>query len=142
MGVRPTGTYPDDWDVIANQVKDHADWKCVRCGRLHDPPNGYCLTVHHFDGDKSNCKLYNCMALCQRCHLSVQGRVDPAVPLLFDIVSFWAMPYVAGFYADNIDHPRPVGYELVDWIVTYELHTRNGWPTWAPQHPAMPEVAG
>ncbi len=33
------------------------------------------LTVHHLDGDKSNRALWNLAALCQVCHLQVQGRV-------------------------------------------------------------------
>jgi len=33
------------------------------------------LTVDHLDGDKSNCEPWNLAALCQVCHLQVQGRV-------------------------------------------------------------------
>ncbi len=34
------------------------------------------LTVHHLDGNKANCRWWNLAALCQRCHLTIQGRVD------------------------------------------------------------------
>lgn len=56
------------------------------------------LTVHHFDGDKSNDAWWNTLALCQRCHLEVQSKVDPEVPFFLEH-SAWLKPYVAGFYA-------------------------------------------
>jgi hypothetical protein len=91
-------TYPSNWNEIAKAVKDEAGWKCVRCGAPHDVEAGYCLTVHHLDGDPSNCAWWNLPALCQRCHLSVQGRVKMeqgyALPH-----SRWFLPYVAGYYA-------------------------------------------
>lgn len=56
------------------------------------------LTVHHLDGDKLNCRWWNLAALCQRCHLSIQGRVIMDRPWLFEH-SDWFKPYVAGYYA-------------------------------------------
>ena len=56
------------------------------------------LTVHHFDGDKGNDAWWNNLALCQRCHLSIQSRVDPDIPFFFEH-SEWAKTYIAGFYA-------------------------------------------
>ena len=76
--------YPDDWKEIATTIKDAAGWKCERCGKPHEPPAGYCLTVHHLDGDKSQCAAWNLAALCQRCHLSVQGRVKFQQDYLFE----------------------------------------------------------
>lgn len=125
---RFTNDYPTDWDSLAKLVKDEADWKCVRCGHAHEPAAGYCLTVHHFVGDKSLCERWNLMALCQRCHLSVQARVDPRRPIIFD-PSVWSMPYIAGVYAANICQPSP-GYELARWISEYEASGRV-WPEWA-----------
>lgn len=55
-------------------------------------------TVHHFDGNKSNCEWWNLLALCQRCHLTIQGKVDPQQPYMFEH-SDWLKPYVAAFYA-------------------------------------------
>lgn len=55
------------------------------------------LTVHHFDGNKANCIWWNLLALCQRCHLTIQGRVNPQQPYIFEH-SDWLKPYVAGFY--------------------------------------------
>ena len=93
-----TGDYPADWPEISKRVKDAAGWKCVRCGHAHDPENHYTLTVHHLDMDKSNCAAWNLPALCQRCHLSVQGRVDFAQQYMLEH-SEWMKPYVDGFKA-------------------------------------------
>ena len=56
------------------------------------------LTVHHFDGNKANDAWFNLLALCQKCHLSFQTRVNPEIPYMFEH-STWLKPYVAGFYA-------------------------------------------
>lgn len=55
-------------------------------------------TVHHFDGNKANCEWWNLLALCQRCHLTIQCRVNPETTYIFEH-SEWIKPYVAGFYA-------------------------------------------
>lgn len=92
------GTYPDDWPDIAARIKAECNAKCIRCRHVHDVPSGHVFTVHHFDGDKSNCAWWNLLGLCQRCHLSVQARVNPDQPWMFEH-SAWLKPYVAGFYA-------------------------------------------
>jgi hypothetical protein len=96
--VTPKNDYPADWREIATAVKDAANWTCVRCGHPHSVEGWFILTVHHLDGDKVNGRWWNLLALCQRCHLSVQGRVMPERPYLF-AHSAWFRPYVAGFYA-------------------------------------------
>jgi 5-methylcytosine-specific restriction endonuclease McrA len=96
--VAPKNDYPADWREIATAVKDAANWHCIRCGHEHRVEGWYILTVHHLDGDKANARWWNLRALCQRCHLSVQGRVMPERPYLF-AHSAWFRPYVAGFYA-------------------------------------------
>ena len=90
--------YPPDWPEIAQQVKDEACWKCERCTHEHDPEMGYCLTVHHLDGDKANVAIWNLAALCQRCHLAIQARVDMAQGFLFEH-SAWMKPHVEGYRA-------------------------------------------
>lgn len=90
--------YPDAWKATAERVKSEAGWKCIRCDHPHDPGAGYCLTVHHLDGDKANGEWWNLLALCQRCHLVVQANVIPERPWLFEHTA-WFKPYVAGFYA-------------------------------------------
>jgi hypothetical protein len=56
------------------------------------------LTVHHLDGDKTNCRWWNLAALCQRCHLTIQGRVVMARVWPWEHTE-WFRPYVAGYYA-------------------------------------------
>lgn len=56
------------------------------------------LTVHHLDGDKANCRWWNLAALCQRCHLQVQGKVRMERVWPWEH-SEWFRPYVAGYYA-------------------------------------------
>jgi len=89
--------YPDNWKEIALDVKSKAGWKCVRCGHEHDPETGYTLTVHHLDIDPSNCAWWNIPALCQRCHLAIQGKVIMEQPYMFEH-SEWFRPYVAAYY--------------------------------------------
>lgn len=93
------GTYPTKWPAIAQGVKEAAGWQCVRCDHPHDPATGHTLTVHHLDGNKGNCRWWNLVPLCQRCHLRVQGRVDLGRPWVMEPHSQWFRPYVAGWYA-------------------------------------------
>lgn len=110
--------YGTDWSTLAAEVKAAAGDRCVRCGhpngdrlfperklafcteRCTHAPDGKLrvLTVHHLDGDKANSRWWNLLALCQACHLSIQGRVVLERPWLFPH-SDWFKPYVAGFYA-------------------------------------------
>jgi hypothetical protein len=56
------------------------------------------LTVHHLDGNKTNCRWWNLCALCQRCHLAIQGKVQLARIYPWEH-SDWFKPYAAGWYA-------------------------------------------
>ena len=91
-----TGDYPADWPEISREVKVEAGWRCERCGHPHDPAAGYTLTTHHLDMDKSNCDRWNLAALCQRCHLRIQGKVDFAQQFMLPH-SAWMIPHVEGF---------------------------------------------
>jgi hypothetical protein len=95
---RFSGVYARDWKRIATATKEAAGWQCIRCGAAHQSGRGTILTVHHLDGDKSNNAWWNLLALCQRCHLSIQARVIPERPWLL-AHSPWFVPYVGGFYA-------------------------------------------
>lgn len=90
------GKYPPDWPEIELRIKEKAGWKCERCGHPHDPPAGYTLTVHHLDNDKSNCADWNLAALCQRCHLHIQGIVEMCQSYMFEHTA-WMKPHVEGF---------------------------------------------
>ena len=88
-----SGAYPGDWPTIAFLVKNKAGWRCERCGHEHDVASGHVLTVHHLDGNKSNNELWNLAALCQRCHLSIQSRVEMRQVWMFEH-SEWMKPHV------------------------------------------------
>lgn len=120
------GEYASNWPEISANTKDAAGWACVRCRTAHNPSSGHTLTVHHFDGDRCNNEPWNLMALCQRCHLRIQAKVDPQVPLLM-LPSDWILPYLAGFYEAGQGIPGP-GYDLEKWINRYP----GEWPAWAP----------
>ena len=91
--------YPSDWKAIAKRIKDNAGWRCERCKAPHAVKDAYVLTVHHLDGNKSNCADWNLAALCQRCHLAVQGRVKMDQFFFAEIldVSEWFKPHLEGF---------------------------------------------
>ena len=110
MKRKSTGKYPDNWADIAQWVKEQAGWKCIRCGHLHEPETGYTLTVHHLDLNPANCEWWNLAALCQRCHLHIQGKVIMERPYMFEH-SEWFKPYVAGYYASKLG--RSVDFEYV-----------------------------
>lgn len=133
MRLKITGEYPADWATIAQRVKNDAARRCVRCKHpfnaagkptlcddrcdatrgMHkgsyiavpfdERLKGINYGVHHFDGDKSNCRWWNLLALCNSCHLSIQARVIPERPWLFTH-STWAFPYICGFYAFFYGH--------------------------------------
>jgi hypothetical protein len=99
--IRPRGEYPADWPAIAKAVKDAAGWCCIRCGHPHEVSTAHVLTVHHLNGDKADGRWWNLLALCQRCHLSIQGRVAPEQAYLHPHTP-WFRPYAAGFYGATI----------------------------------------
>lgn len=121
--VETKGEYPEDWTEIATAVKDAANWHCIRCKHKHCIETHHVLTVHHLDGDKSNCRWWNLLALCQRCHLSIQGRVNPDQPYFLDH-SEWFKPYAAGFYAAKYvgewDLSRKEVIELMEGLLDLE----------------------
>lgn len=92
------GEYPANWREIAHSAKKAAGWRCERCRHPNDPSHGYTLTVHHLVPDKGLCENWNLAVLCQRCHLSVQNRVDMFQELLPGApISDWFVPHLAGF---------------------------------------------
>lgn len=59
------------------------------------------LTVHHLTGQKDDNRWWNLLALCQVCHLTIQGKVIPEQAYLHPHTP-WVVPYVCGFYAATI----------------------------------------
>lgn len=82
-------------------------------------------TVHHMDGNKSNCAWWNLLALCQRCHLTIQTKVNPDQPFMLEH-SDWFKPYAAGFYAkkyEGRDLTRQQAVAEMDRLLAYEYLT-------------------
>jgi len=150
---RFTGQYADDGKARRLAVREAAEHRCIRCQHpfesgkhgkgewspcdekcTHDGPVRHgehgdieaqwrILTVHHLDGDKGNDAWWNTLALCQRCHLQIQGKVDPHIPWMLSH-SDWFKPYVAGFYAkkyEGLDITREETEERMDELLAYEL---------------------
>ena len=118
---RFTNDYNEDGQQKRREARERAGNKCIRCGSPSVP--GKILTTHHFDGDKSNDAWWNLLALCQVCHLQIQGRVDPEQPYFLEH-SEWLKPYVAGFYAKKYEGKdlsrKQVERRLAD-LLAYEL---------------------
>jgi hypothetical protein len=80
--------YPDDWDIIALEIKERDGWCCRWCGiadgtKLPGRKRPIWLVVAHLgvphpDGrpgdkrDKMDCRPENLAALCPHCH----GQLD------------------------------------------------------------------
>jgi len=117
------GDYPKNWKEISRACRERAGNRCIRCGHANEIETGYVLTTHHFNGDKSLQEWWNLLALCQRCHLSFQGRVNPEQPYMFEH-SEWLKPYVAGFYAWKYEGrliTREEAEARLDELLAYEL---------------------
>ena len=91
--------YPANWKHIATRIKAAHGWKCERCGHANDFASSHVLTVHHLDGDKANCADWNLAALCQRCHLKIQGRVKMRQLFMPEVlpVAEWFKPHLAAY---------------------------------------------
>lgn len=62
------------------------------------------------------------MALCQRCHLSIQARVNPDQAYFLEHTE-WCKPYAAGFYARKYlgeDLDREATMERLDELLELE----------------------
>lgn len=117
----PTGVDPDRFAQVLRKKYGKTTGRVdrveggawIRSGRLpcdeecdpwyHQPQDRRLrvLTVHHVDNDKGNLAWWNLAALCQVCHLQVQGRVVLAQTWA-QPHSRWFWPYVAGYYASTI----------------------------------------
>ena len=65
--------YPPNWEEISLLIREQAGWKCELCKAAHDEPHPITasiviLTVHHINGDPTDNRRINLIALCQRCH--------------------------------------------------------------------------
>ena len=96
------GDYPQAWrdGTIQRKIYERAGWRCEHCGMEFTPGTTLArtarradgspvvLTVHHINGDKSDVRYENLVALCQRCHLHIQALWKPG-----DVLpAYWPQP--------------------------------------------------
>jgi len=65
--------YAENWDRMSRLIREQAGWECELCGSEagnSHPKTGseVILTVHHINGDPTDNRRLNLLALCQRCH--------------------------------------------------------------------------
>lgn len=90
------------------------------------------LTVHHLTGvwgneqeAKRDCRWWNLAALCQRCHLRIQGKVDMAQVWPHEH-SPWFRVNAAGYYAsvyEGRDITRDEAEARMEELLSYERAT-------------------
>ena len=117
------GEYNPDGAEKRRAAREAVGNVCIRCGHPHDVASGHVMTTHHFDGNKANDAWYNLLPLCQRCHLTIQGKVNPDTPWFLPH-SEWLRPYVAGFYAkkyEGRDITREEAIARLDELLSHEL---------------------
>jgi 5-methylcytosine-specific restriction endonuclease McrA len=75
MPIRPERKklYPENWERISFLTRERAAWKCELCGAANGLAHPMTrsivvLTVHHINGDPTDNRRLNLIALCQRCH--------------------------------------------------------------------------
>lgn len=84
------------------------------------------LTVHHLNGVKHDCRWWNLAALCQRCHLAIQGKVVMNRVWPWEH-SEWFKPHAAGWYAFaylNEELTRQQTMERIDELLNLELQLK------------------
>lgn len=97
--------YPSDWltGLLQRAAYERAGWRCEHCGAqfpIGDTRHATLrnrdgkpriLTVHHIVDDKMDCSYENTVALCQNCHLHVQGVWQPGgvLPATWSPVPEW-----------------------------------------------------
>jgi hypothetical protein len=141
--------YPHAWHDLGHgygvkhMIRDLAGRRCVRCLHpytkglggaspcdercRHAPPSEWrILTVHHLrlgHDAKRDLRWWNLAALCQRCHLQIQGKVQMERVWPHEH-SEWFKPYAAGWYAWSylgLELTREQTAERLDELLALEL---------------------
>lgn len=80
------------------------------------------LTVHHLNGVKHDCRWWNLVSLCQRCHLTIQGKVIMNRVWPWEH-STWFKQFAAGWYAwvyEDREITREEADERMEELLAYE----------------------
>lgn len=98
----PVGVQMPDGEWLVNETQPYVSAALVASFGGGEPgplsARWRILTVHHLNGVKHDCRWWNLAALCQRCHLTIQGKVHMDRPYVFQHKDWFAM-HAAGFYA-------------------------------------------
>jgi hypothetical protein len=85
LKIETSGEYPNLWQrgLIQARIRALANHRCEHCGMVFVPGTNLAVsakcrngrpmvgTVHHIDGNKSNCTRRNLVFLCQSCHYTL-----------------------------------------------------------------------
>lgn len=85
--------YSDNWNSLALEIKEAAQWRCSCCGKQCYKPGerpenltrsewtANILQVHHRNHDPKDNRLSNLLSVCASCHLNLhRGRYSPVSP--------------------------------------------------------------
>jgi predicted HNH restriction endonuclease len=95
--------YPSNWKELTITIKNSADWKCQKCGKVCIKPgdkipdgwtkslrHAHKLQVHHWDRNPANNSVSNLAVLCSGCHLFYhnkwRGNISPGQLSLLDLL--------------------------------------------------------
>lgn len=119
------GDYPPEWPAVAWLVKTIAGWKCERCLHPHSGTmrDGFGLTVHHLDKNKWNLEHWNLAALCQRCHLKIEHRVN--------FYQVWAFEHSRWMAIHVADYNEWAGRRALPLLPLNEVFDRDYSQEWA-----------
>ena len=76
--------YAYNWKSICKRIKDRDKWTCQFCGEQRKRW-GHKLHVHHINGDKTDNRDENLVALCSSCHRRVHAD-DGAAQELIELI--------------------------------------------------------
>ncbi len=116
--IRVTG----DWTEIAEGEVGPQDYRLDRGVKIE--ARWRILTVHHLGGPtrKFDCRWHQLVALCQRCHLEIQNKVNMEQLYPFKH-SDWFKVYAAGHYAakyEGREITREEAEVRMDELLAYE----------------------
>lgn len=66
--------YPDEWtDELRENIRNRDNHKCQYPDCVYDDTKeNKKLDVHHIDGNKNNCEMYNLISLCHKHHSKIE----------------------------------------------------------------------